>query len=567
MTPFENIYSLDIETTGLSPREYIDEHLNAAGNKRKARIWSIGVASKSGSSYGGAEAVFEADKTGANKKAEYELLKNNPFYQKGDYAEYASGKKIIDPNYHFFNGDTDIPSFLNSQFNSKSSGMVLIQNMSFERSFLDSVDGVRDSSLISRFHEQATGGIGTKIYAPSEVTNAKSKLYEAAGLKQRDAIYDEVMAAYQAVDERVRNAPGTHFYAADLMDFSKATWTKAAAQGFIPESFVTTGTNMEFLSKLLLGEEEVHGALSDATQQIKVFEKLGKIRSELVNNNPSPEVLDLFKHMKIISGTIKERAAAKSVLSNIDKLSRGGVIDASEHYGFSNVSVVDQITDQTKQVKVRKSNYNLSREAGLAKLSKVIADNYGGTQAQKLFEAVLESNNYDGQAVYQALQNKDFRNRIQTIFDDTNSIITRVMDDPENISKDDIRVMRLNNSNQTDRTASAIMSKTERLYQEARDSSEFLRSVLPKSHKKGLAGIAATAGLGLLYLSTDTIDDDLRVKHLKQKQEELDMRQYNDPTFRQFYGMDINRPLAQDYAAMPAGVARANREAFNRHHE
>ena len=141
------------------------------------------------------------------------------------------------------------------------------------------------------------------------------------------------------------------------------------------------------------------------------------------------------------------------------------------------------------------------------------------------------------------------------------------MDDPENISKDDIRVMRLNNSNQTDRTASAIMSKTERLYQEARDSSEFLRSVLPKSHKKGLAGIAATAGLGLLYLSTDTIDDDLRVKHLKQKQEELDMRQYNDPTFRQFYGMDINRPLAQDYAAMPAGVARANREAFNRHHE
>ena len=24
---------------------------------------------------------------------------------------------------------------------------------------------------------------------------------------------------------------------------------------------------------------------------------------------------------------------------------------------------------------------------------------------------------------------------------------------------------------------------------------------------------------------------------------------------------------AQDYAAMPAGVARANREAFNRHHE
>ena len=445
--------------------------------------------------------------------------------------------------------------------------MVLIQNMSFERSFLDSVDGVRDSDLISRLHEQATGGIGTKIYAPSEVTNAKSKLYEAAGLKQRDAIYDEVMAAYQAVDERVRNAPGTHFYAADLMDFSKATWTKAAAQGFIPESFVTTGTNMEFLSKLLLGEEEVHGALSDATQQIKVFERLGKIRSELVNNNPSPEVLDLFKHMKLISGTIKERAAAKSVLSNIDKLSRGGVIDASEHYGFSNASVVDQITGQTKQVKVRKSNYNLSREAGLAKLSKVIADNYGGTQAQKLFEAVLESNNYDGQAVYQALQNKDFKNRIQTIFDDTNSIITRVMDDPENISKDDVRVMRLNNSNQTDRTASAIMSKTERLYQEARDSSEFLRSVLPKSHKKGLAGIAATAGLGLLYLSTDTIDDDLKVKHLKQKQEELDMRQYNDPTFRQFYGMDINRPLAQDYAAMPAGVARANREAFNRHHE
>ena len=270
---------------------------------------------------------------------------------------------------------------------------------------------------------------------------------------------------------------------------------------------------------------------------------------------------------KIISGTIKERAAAKSVLSNIDKLSRGGVIDASELYGFSNASVVDQITGQTKQVKVRKSNYNLSREAGLAKLSKVIADNYGGTQAQKLFEAVLESNNYDEQAVYQALQNKDFRNRIQTIFDDTNSIITRVMDDPENISKDDIRIMRLNNSNQTDRTASAIMSKTERLYQEARDSSEFLRSVLPKSHKKGLAGIVATAGLGLLYLSTDSIDDDLKVKHLKQKQEELDMRQYNDPTFRQFYGMDINRPLAQDYAAMPAGVARANREAFNRHHE
>ena len=53
-----------------------------------------------------------------------------------------------------------------------------------------------------------------------------------------------------------------------LWTSQKTTWTKAAAQGFIPESFVTTGTNMEFLSKLLLGEEEVHGALSDATQQI-----------------------------------------------------------------------------------------------------------------------------------------------------------------------------------------------------------------------------------------------------------------------------------------------------------
>ena len=42
---------------------------------------------------------------------------------KDDDAEYASGKKIIDPNYHFFNGDTDIPSFLNSQFSSKSSGI------------------------------------------------------------------------------------------------------------------------------------------------------------------------------------------------------------------------------------------------------------------------------------------------------------------------------------------------------------------------------------------------------------------------------------------------------------
>ena len=567
MTPFDNIYSLDIETTGLSPREYIDEHLNAASNKRKARIWSIGVASKNGSSYGGVEAVFETDRTGANKKAEHELLKGNPFYQKGDYAEYVSGKKIIDPNYHFFNGNADIPSFINSQFGSKSSGMVLIQNMSFERGFLDSVSGFRDSDLISNLHEQATGGIGTKLYAPSEVTNAKSRLYGAASLKERDAIYDEVMDAYQAVDQRVRNAQGTYLYAADLMDFSRATWTKAAAKGLIPESFVTTGTNMEFLSKLLLGEEEVHGALSDATQQIKVFEKLNKIRGELIDNNPSSNTLDLFKHMKLINGTIRERAAANSVLSNIDKLSKGGVIDASELYGFSNASVIDKTTGQTKQVKVRKSNYNISREAGLAKLSKVISDNYVGTQAQRLFEALLESNNYDGQAVYQALQNKDFKSKVQTIYDDTNSVITRVMDTPTDISREDIRIMKLNNSNQTDVTASVIMSKTERLYQEARDSNEFLRSVLPKSHKKGLAGIAATAGLGLLYLSTDTIDDDLKVKHLKQKQEELNMRQYSDPTFRQFYGLDVNRPLAQDYAAMPAGIAKANREAFNRHYE
>lgn len=563
--PFETIYSMDFETTSLDPNEMVVRGKNGSPNI-KARIWSIGIhESHFGNIEMSKEAVFYPNSVELGNVERDTLLKQD-FYsnQSNDYSNYINNRKAAAIPFADDGKGTNQAAFLHNEFEGKRSGMILVQNLQFERKFANSLSGIGDTSLIKGMFEQATGAGTTKLFTPSAVTNAKSKLSNAKTIQEKDKAWDDVIKAYVDTDKAVKGSKTQKFYAADLMDFTKATWTKAAAQGYIPESMVGTGTGMELLAKILLGEEEIHGALSDARQQTHVFNRIMGIHGELSSGNISDETKTLFKNMSLLSGTLRETKAASSLISNIKKLQSGGLLDAREEAGSTRLFVHDTIAGVDNVIET--SNYvDLNTdEARLARLNKMMSENYSGTLAMEEFSKLQEAHKYNVEDILKSMQNDDFKNSIEQIKNANLNIVKKFLEsgNQESLEEAEKAALKANNIAESQAALSSESSNASyiaRKYSDIRNSNRFLKDLLPESHRKGLLGAAVLVGGGLLYGMSDSADDDLKLKNIKAHQERLDMMQYNDPTFRQFSAMD--------YAAMPAGVGRANREAYNRSYE
>lgn len=576
MTPFKTVHSLDFETTGIDPNSSIDVVENGIIKKKlKPRIWSAGVYTEGRS---GVEAIFDTDSTGAARREEAAVLSKNKFYNTNqEYKDYVSGKKHhIDPNskevkFVYNDGNKGVSHFMDSVFKAEDSGMILVQNLAFERKHLSAAEGDVPGYLTSNMSEQNLNG-KTKLYAPSGVTNAKRKLKGALSIAEKDKIYDEVVSEYEKADIKVRqeaerrakNAvkgkqPSNVFYAADLMDFSKATLTKAAAKGFIPESVVENGTSIEFLAKMVLGETESHGALSDAKQQTRIFRRMLDIRNQLMSpNGLSQDNAELLKKMKAVSGTLKERAAAKSVLSNIDKLRENGTLDIREQIGSTYIETKDIITGEVNKVESTRFRPVESETSGLAKISELINSKYKGTKAADEFNKILEIHKGDTSAILGALKNDDLVKKLEDIQSKSEDLIDKVSMGSE-LTQEDVSIVREANSSERQSSRSGgVITRLEEEYIKVRNKHQFLKDILPENAKHGLLGLGAAAIGGGLWLASDSNDANLRVKKIKEKQERLDMQQYNDPTFRQFSGLDYQ---------MPAGVGMANRKAYNHSYE
>lgn len=561
MKPFSSVFSLDFETTSTNPEERIkDVRDGVVKSRHKARIWSIGLATRSD----GSEAIFNPPKE--QLESEKIALNKRGFYAENqEWQTYISGRKKPSSAELLFEAtDRAILKHLDNSLAFGNSGMVLVQNLGFERAFYASLDGSSSSRLMNQMYERSPDG-QTKLYAPSEVVKARAAAKDAKTLSELDAAMDKVIDAYKKVDASVMKYDAERavkgglpiFYAADLMDFTKATFVKAAAQGHIPEVYKKMGHNVDFLAKLFLGEEETHGALSDARQQIRLFDKITNLREELISGNISDESTGIFNKMKTASGVAREMQAAKSIISNIEKLKESGGWDSKQKIDTVKVPFINSLTGETGHIDVPRFSRDISNERGLTNFLSMTKERYGNTRAYAELENIIKPAQGNPEVAQDLLRNPDSTFRIGVENSNNSELLNKIIRGEKLTDDELVKIRDLNVSSGSERTLSEFAENT---YRKVRNSHEVLRSIFPENHRIGIPAIGLAAAGGLLYMMGDSFDDDMRVKKLRDRQERLDFNQYNDPTFNKFSALDYSM-------AAPAGYMEAQYKESRRAYE
>lgn len=561
MKPFSSVFSLDFETTSTNPEERIkDVRDGVVKSRHKARIWSIGLATRSD----GSEAIFNPPKE--QLESEKIALNKRGFYAENqEWQTYISGRKKPSSAELLFEAtDRAILKHLDNSLTFGNSGMVLVQNLGFERAFYASLDGSSSSRLMNQMYERSPDG-QTKLYAPSEVVKARAAAKDAKTLSELDAAMDKVIDAYKKVDASVMKYDAERavkgglpiFYAADLMDFTKATFVKAAAQGHIPEVYKEMGHNVDFLAKLFLGEEETHGALSDARQQIRLFDKITNLREELISGNISDESTGIFNKMKTASGVAREMQAARSIISNIEKLKESGGWDSKQKIDTVKVPFINSLTGETGHIDVPRFSRDISNERGLTNFLSMAKERYGNTRAYAELENIIKPAQGNPEVAQDLLRNPDSTFRIGVENSNNSELLNKIIRGEKLTDDELVKIRDLNVSSGSERTLSEFAENT---YRKVRNSHEVLRSIFPENHRVGIPAIGLAAAGGLLYMMGDSFDDDMRVKKLRDRQERLDFNQYNDPTFNKFSALDYSM-------AAPAGYMEAQYKESRRAYE
>lgn len=551
---WQYVTSFDIETTSLTPNGNITSEYNGVTrNIGKGRIWSIGAYVRNKDKTIAKEFHYDPDSI-IDKKAEWNALKNKEFYSTNkvvrDYFE--SNTKNFKNNDIYKHIDNDI---FGDGGNKR--GMILIQNSQFERRWMSSLPYSEMLSIHRNMIESQmyNGERVNQLYRPAEVSKHLQDAKNAKTLAASDKAYDRMIEAYKEIDKRISSLPEgqNKFYVADLMDFTAATLTKAAAQGKVPESYSKMGHNVDFLAKLMLGEEEIHGAMSDAKQQYAIFKKMNIIREELVSGSLSDETKDIFTRMREAEPYLREVMGMKVLKSNIQKYKETGKFDTRRRAGDATITIVDNISGEEKNISVPKYVYTGSKEDSIKRIMEEV-DKYGNTSAKRHLDDAWarSSGNID-----------DFIDIITNIDSPSINNIENLADNAvESIllggTVDSDTKKLIEESSKIDHKKEFIR-KAENIYDTKIKNIPIIGELLPNNFKKGYGVLGLGAAALGLYASMDSFDDDLKVRAIREDQQRLRQRQYADPTIRQFQSLD--------YASMPAGVGKANWEERNKHYE
>lgn len=551
---WQYVTSFDIETTSLTPNGNITSEYNGVTrNIGKGRIWSIGAYGRNKDKNITKEFHYDPDSI-IDKKAEWNALKNKEFYSTNkvvrDYFE--SDTKNFRSNDIYKHMDNDI---FGDGGNKR--GMILIQNSQFERRWMSSLPYSEMLSIHRNMIESQmyNGERVNQLYRPAEVSKHLQDAKNAKTLAASDKAYDRMIEAYKETDKRISSLPAgqNKFYVADLMDFTAATLTKAAAQGRVPESYSKMGHNVDFLAKLMLGEEEIHGAMSDARQQYAIFKKMNMIREELVSGSLSDETKDIFTRMREAEPYLREVMGMKVLKSNIQKYRETGKFDTRRRAGDTTITIVDNISGEEKNISVPKYVYTGSKEDSIKRIMEEV-DKYGNTSAKRHLDDAWarSSGNID-----------DFIDIITNIDSPSINNIENLADNAvESIllggTVDSDTKKLIEESSKIDHKKEFIR-KAENIYDTKIKNIPIIGELLPNNFKKGYGVLGLGAAALGLYASMDSFDDDLKVRAIREDQQRLRQRQYADPTIRQFQSLD--------YASMPAGVGKANWEERNKHYE
>lgn len=551
---WQYVTSFDIETTSLTPNGNITSEYNGVTrNIGKGRIWSIGAYGRNKDKTIAKEFHYDPDSI-IDKKAEWNALKNKEFYSTNkvvrDYFE--SDTKNFRSNDIYKHMDNDI---FGDGGNKR--GMILIQNSQFERRWMSSLPYSGMLSIHRNMIESQmyNGERVNQLYRPAEVSKHLQDAKNAKTLAASDKAYDRMIEAYKEIDKKISSLPAgqNKFYVADLMDFTAATLTKAAAQGRVPESYSKMGHNVDFLAKLMLGEEEIHGAMSDAKQQYAIFKKMNMIREEIVSGSLSDETKDIFTRMREAEPYLREVMGMKVLKSNIQKYKETGKFDTRRRAGDATITIVDNISDEEKNISVPKYVYTGSKEDSIKRIMEEV-DKYGNTSAKRHLDDAWARSNGNIDDFIDIITNIDSPsiNNIENLADNAvESILLggTVDSDTKKLIEESSKIDH----------KKEFIRKAENIYDTKIKNIPIIGELLPNNFKKGYGVLGLGAAALGLYASMDSFDDDLKVRAIREDQQRLRQRQYADPTIRQFQSLD--------YASMPAGVGKANWEERNKHYE
>lgn len=551
---WQYVTSFDIETTSLTPNGNITSDYNGVTrNIGKGRIWSIGAYGRNKDKTIAKEFHYDPDSI-IDKKAEWNALKNKEFYSTNkvvrDYFE--SDTKNFRSNDIYKHMDNDI---FGDGGNKR--GMILIQNSQFERRWMSSLPYSEMLSIHRNMIESQmyNGERVNQLYRQAEVSKHLQDAKNAKTLAASDKAYDRMIEAYKEIDKKISSLPAgqNKFYVADLMDFTAATLTKAAAQGRVPESYSKMGHNVDFLAKLMLGEEEIHGAMSDAKQQYAIFKKMNMIREELVSGSLSDETKDIFTRMREAEPYLREVMGMKVLKSNIQKYKETGKFDTRRRAGDATITIVDNISGEEKNISVPKYVYTGSKEDSIKRIMEEV-DKYGNTSAKRHLDDAWARSNGNIDDFIDIITNIDSPsiNNIENLADNAvESILLggTVDSDTKKLIEESSKIDH----------KKEFIRKAENIYDTKIKNIPIIGELLPNNFKKGYGVLGLGAAALGLYASMDSFDDDLKVRAIREDQQRLRQRQYADPTIRQFQSLD--------YASMPAGVGKANWEERNKHYE
>lgn len=551
---WQYVTSFDIETTSLTPNGNVtSDYDGVTRNIGKGRIWSIGAYGINKDKTIAKEFHYDPDSI-IDKKAEWNALKNKEFYSTNkvvrDYFE--SDTKNFRSNDIYKHMDNDI---FGDGGNKR--GMILIQNSQFERRWMSSLPysemlSIHRNMIESQMYNDERVN---QLYRPAEVSKHLQDAKNAKSLAASDKAYDRMIETYKEIDKRISSLPAgqNKFYVADLMDFTAATLTKAAAQGKVPESYSKMGHNVDFLAKLMLGEEEIHGAMSDAKQQYAIFKKMNMIREELVSGSLSDETKDIFTRMREAEPYLREVMGMKVLKSNIQKYKETGKFDTRRRAGDATITIVDNISGEEKNISVPKYVYTGSKEDSIKRIMEEV-DKYGNTSAKRHLDDAWARSNGNIDDFIDIITNIDSPsiNNIENLADNAvESILLggTVDSDTKKLIEESSKIDH----------KKEFIRKAENIYDTKIKNIPIIGELLPNNFKKGYGVLGLGAAALGLYASMDSFDDDLKVRAIREDQQRLRQRQYADPTIRQFQSLD--------YASMPAGVGKANWEERNKHYE
>lgn len=280
------VFSLDIETTTLDPF--------------KSKTWSMGVAQRGGkgkeyfnsdvisaSSANAVEDLFQAHKEAG---AEFFGQTQRDAGSFDGFAKAHSSGALTSID----NTMKDITSDLR-----KSAGVLLVQNTNFESNTLgwakhksggqNMSEDVRSSFVKDLFGDSPEKMREAQLLpVESEILDARAKFTEASSKLKRSSEFsqdvtrgfgEDLKLATKDLENTItkvvkQNAAAGNMTVIDLMDISRIYTSKLYEGGGIKQPFVGSGLSVSFLSLELLKEAEAHTALSDADQQLRVFDKL-----------------------------------------------------------------------------------------------------------------------------------------------------------------------------------------------------------------------------------------------------------------------------------------------------